>query len=432
MKIGFVLTNFLPNNIGGTEVYVYRLIKYLERLNIISFVLIISKTSDTNEYVYNGIKIYEIPTIENQKSERSIYLNKIVEIEKPELIHVHELIMPNGFNYLDLLYFKQLNLPVITTLHLARYSCFMQNLQFEGSKECNALADRVKCSKCFLSQKGVGIFSAPLTSFSQLLHQKKVKFNSPVSRLNTTLNIYYILDKHLNGLEQIFKNSDYVIAISKWYYDALFQFSNQLKLKLIETGTLSRPEKVKIPNRTLVFAYIGRASYDKGLDLLIDAFLELNSSEYQLNIYAEYMSSVDDFIHALHNKTKLIANIKWYNSFEPDKIVEILHSIDVIVVPSRIVEMSPLVIHEGKSLNKYIVASYNKGIDEVLENYELKSIYYKNTTRHLLNTLREINPSKLFTNKVNLVEAITFDNTSRNYYELYEYVLSNKEKMSID
>ena len=79
MKIGFVLTNFLPNNIGGTEVYVYRLIKYLERLNIISFVLIISKTSDTNEYVYNGIRIYEIPTIENQKSERSIYLSKIVE-----------------------------------------------------------------------------------------------------------------------------------------------------------------------------------------------------------------------------------------------------------------------------------------------------------------------------------------------------------------
>jgi hypothetical protein len=78
------------------------------------------------------------------------------------------------------------------------------------------------------------------------------------------------------------------------------------------------------------------------------------------------------------------------------------------------------------------VASYNKGIDEVLENYELKSIYYKNTTRHLLNTLREINPSKLFTNKVNLVEAITFDNTSRNYYELYEHVLTNKEKMSID
>jgi glycosyltransferase involved in cell wall biosynthesis len=404
----------------------------LERLNIISFVLIISKTSDTNEYVYNGIRIYEIPTIENQKSERSIYLSKIVEIEKPDLIHVHELIMPNGFNYTDLVYFKQLNLPVITTLHVARYSCFMQNLQFEGSEECNALADRVKCSKCFLAQKGVGIFSAPLTSFSQLLHQKKVKINSPVSRLNTTLNIYNILDKHLNGLEQIFKNSDYVIAISKWYYDALVQFSNQIKLKLIETGTLTRPKNVKIPKDTLVFAYIGRASYDKGIDLLIDAFIELNSNEYQLHIYTEYTSSEDDFIHALHNKTKLITNIKWYNPFVPDKIVDVLQGIDVIVVPSRIVEMSPLVIHEGKSMNKYIVASYSKGIHEVLENYEHKSIYIKNTTRQLLNTLREINPTKLLSKKVNLDDAVTFDNTSRNYYELYEYVLTNKEKISVD
>lgn len=178
MKIGYALSNFLPTNIGGTEVYVYRLIKHLEQFNIISFVLIISRTSDTNEYVYNGIRIYEIPTIENQKSERSIYLAKIVEIEKPDLIHVHELIMPNGFNYADLLYFKQLNLPVITTLHVVRYSCFMQNLRFKGSEECNALADRVKCSKCFLSQKGVGVFTTPLTSFSQLLHQKeKIHFS---------------------------------------------------------------------------------------------------------------------------------------------------------------------------------------------------------------------------------------------------------------
>lgn len=432
MKIGYALSNFLPTNIGGTEVYVYRLIKHLEQFNIISFVLIISRTSDTNEYVYNGIRIYEIPTIENQKSERSIYLAKIVEIEKPDLIHVHELIMPNGFNYADLLYFKQLNLPVITTLHVVRYSCFMQNLRFKGSEECNALADRVKCSKCFLSQKGVGVFTTPLTSFSQLLHQKKKKFISPFSKINTTLNIYSILDKHLSGLEQIFKNSDYVIAISKWYYEALVQFSNQIKLKLIETGTLSRPEKVKIHKGTLVFAYIGRASYDKGIDLLIDAFIELNSSEYQLNIYTEYANGVDEFIQALLNKTKLITNIKWCKPFEPDKIAEVMQDIDVVVIPSRIVEMSPLVIHEGKSMSKYIVSSYSKGIVEVLDNYTHKSIYYKNTIQHLLNALREIEPSKLLINKANIDESLTFNNTAKKYYDLYEYALTNRKKNSVD
>jgi hypothetical protein len=83
-------------------------------------------------------------------------------------------------------------------------------------------------------------------------------------------------------------------------------------------------------------------------------------------------------------------------------------------------------------MNKYIVASYSKGIHEVLENYEHKSIYIKNTTRQLLNTLREINPTKLLSKKVNLDDAVTFDNTSRNYYELYEYVLTNKEKISVD
>lgn len=431
MKVGYLLTNFLPTNIGGTEVYVYRLIKDLERLNIMSFVLIISNRLDVYEYVYNGIKIYEIPSTESQKFDRGRCLTKIVEIEKPDLIHVHELIRPDGFNIDTLIYLKQFDLPIITTLHVLRYSCFMQNLQYKGSEDCNGIADRVKCSNCFLAQKGMGVFSAAIASFSKFLHQNKIKYNTPFTRINTALNIYSILDRHLNDLEQIFQNSDYVVSISKWYYDVLVQFNDTQKLKLIQTGVIKTPQKVNNSVEPLVFAYIGRASFDKGLDLLIDAFIELNSSITQLNIYTEYSDKCDHFIHELLDKTKSITNIKWLRSFDPDQIANVLDNVDVVVVPTRIVEMSPLVIHEGKSLNKIIIASYNKGTIEVLSDYEYKLIYPKNTIAHLANAMSEILNTKKSFNKSDSQEHITFDNTVLNNYKLYEYTMKKKSNTSI-
>lgn len=431
MKIGYLLTNFLPKNIGGTEVYVYRLIKYLDRLNIISFVLIVSERPDANEYVYNGIKIFEIPSSESPKFDRERYLARVLEIEKPDLLHIHEFIRPNGFNSLDLLFLRQFNLPLISTLHVLRYSCFMQNLKYKGLDECNGLADRLKCSKCFLAQKGMGVFSGPISSFSKLLHQKKVMFNSPFTRINTTLNLYSILDRHLNDLEQVFQNSDYVVTISKWYYDALVQFCDPQKLKLIETGAYSNPRRTNNSNKGVVFAYIGRSTYDKGLDVLIDAFINLNSSVAQLNIYTEYTNSGDNFIFDLLEKTKSFANIKWHKSFDPDDVADVLQKIDVIVVPSRIVEMSPLVIHEGKSMNKFIIASHSKGTVEVLNNYEHKLIYNKNKIAHLTNALSKILLSSNSFNKAYSHEIITFDNTAIENYKLYENALNNKRRISV-
>ncbi|MEN9371080.1 MAG: hypothetical protein RLZZ64_155, partial [Bacteroidota bacterium] len=39
MKVGFLLSSFLPYRIGGTEVYVYRLIRLLQQANLTCFVL---------------------------------------------------------------------------------------------------------------------------------------------------------------------------------------------------------------------------------------------------------------------------------------------------------------------------------------------------------------------------------------------------------
>jgi hypothetical protein len=110
MKVGFLLSSFLPRHTGGTEIYVYRLICELQKFNISCFVLNSGAEEFTTTYIYKGIKIIPVPSSVSGKEARFKMLEQIICDEQPDLFHVHELTGPDGFTVLDLEYFKKQNI----------------------------------------------------------------------------------------------------------------------------------------------------------------------------------------------------------------------------------------------------------------------------------------------------------------------------------
>jgi glycosyltransferase involved in cell wall biosynthesis len=429
MKVGFLLSSFLPYSIGGTEVYVYRLIKFLQQANLSCFVLTSSKTGAESEYIHQGIRVIKIPPALSFQSNRHEILQQIIAAEKPDLFHVHELINPDGFTTADLEFVSRCHVPIVTTLHVLRYSCFMQDLKYKGKSNCNGIPERMKCTTCFLSGKIVGILSRPIASLSKYLFDKNHIIHSGSGKLNTLCNIYSILSQHIDTLDLIFEYSSAVVAVSSWYQQMLSAINTSPKLQLIQTGMFAAVQDSKrLPDDKITFAYCGRLTPDKGIDMLIEAFISINNNSHQLNIYADTGSEEKAFIEKYLEKTSSFANIHWCEPFAPDDAAAVLAAADVLVVPTKITEMSPLVIHEAKSAGIFIIASNNKGNVETLEHYHRSIVYPENKVASLVHAILQMtDPLLTLPEVVEDAKPSYFENTVSQHISLYNEVVSQHQ-----
>jgi glycosyltransferase involved in cell wall biosynthesis len=427
MKVGFILSSFLPRHTGGTEIYVYRLICELQKFNISCFVLNSSAEEFTTTYIYKGIRIIPVLSCVSDKEARFKMLEQIICDEQPDLFHVHELTGPDGFTVLDLEFFRNQNIPVVTTLHVLRYSCFMQDLSYKGKAECDGLPDAMKCTKCFLTRKKVGIITEPVTLLSEYLFKYNVRLGFLSGKLDTMCNSYSIVFEHIQTLHKIIACSNAVVAITKWYHSILQGIVPFNKLNLIQTGAfLLDVNSVRKNAVGLVFGYLGRLTPDKGIDLLIDAFISMKDNPNQLKIYADISNLEDPFISSLVNKTKFLSNVHWCKPFQPDDVKDAIAQLDVVVVPTRITEMSPLVIHEAKAMGKFILASSNRGNNEILSDFKNAYTYQENTVHALALALQHVQHKLLdFSEFTKPDKVYTFETTARQYLSLYNSLLNN-------
>lgn len=421
MKIAFLLSSFLPDHTGGTEVYVYRLIRHLQTFGVSCFVINSIEGEGATQYTYEGIRVFSIASAAINSQLRVEALSRLIETELPDIIHLHELIRPHGFTEQDLEFFHQSGIPLITTLHVSRYSCFMQDLKYLGKYECDGIPSASKCTRCFLSRKGMGIFTQPVALVSKFLYDNSIPFPLPTGKAATMLKSYSIVATHLAILKRILAISKCVVTVAQWYHDILKSLVPVDRLYFIPTGTLPLLGQTgKKRKGELVFGYLGRLTADKGIDLLIDSFLLSCKSIHQLKIFADISDQADPFIVSLLNKTRSVSNVLWSDPFHPDSISAILDDIDVVVVPTRITEMSPLVIHEAKAAGKFILASNNRGNIELLKYYPKSVIYQENSIVSLKSGIDKIIEKFSDLISVNIDNSeVTFEDTAREYHLLY-------------
>ncbi|MBY0546287.1 MAG: glycosyltransferase [Candidatus Obscuribacterales bacterium] len=201
---------------------------------------------------------------------------------------------------------------------------------------------------------------------------------------------------------------------------------NEKLISLVPFGIDTAPLEIhrcKEPSTTLRIGFIGTLFEHKGPDLLIDAFNALpTNADAILKIYGN-PEQFPEFGQKLLKQAASGANaakIEFCGTFANEKLGAVLQQLDVLVVPSRWYENTPLVIQSALATATPLVATNLGGMAELIHHevngllFELNSVnslreqlHRLLTDRSLLLQLRDnIKPERTVPQMVDDIEAV--------------------------
>lgn len=439
MKVLHALNHFLPQQTAGTEIYTWALCNFLKQQGV-SLRLIVPNYGEGNslDYIYGDLSVHKYA--ESSIVDRSLvmgfraadglpnfisYLNKF----KPDIVHFHELAGSNGISLLHFKAAKASGAKVIMTFHLAGYSCKTGTLLNKEKYMCDGLINLKKCSVCFLHTKGFKSMAPFIVGASDFLHKLSFDLSQCNHRLGTALSIVSQLSKQKINLHSLVSLCEKVVVISRWYQqNLLLNGIGKHKLHFISQGlpfkTDFYPLKEKESKHPLLLIFLGRINKFKGLHLLIEALMTLDSSLVKLSIFG----NSDDMTYEaeLRAKTNEMENVSWRGKLLQDDVVSTLHQHDILCLCSTFSEMSPLVIQEAFAARIPVLASNVYGNAEQIQHNHNGLLFHFNNVEDLrYQILRCINePLLLYTLAKNIKAPRSFEEVGKEYYTLYKNLLN--------
>lgn len=442
MKIVFCLNHFLPQQVAGTEIYTFSLIKEMMSRGVDCLVVIPHYESrKSRTYTVEGVRViqYAEPSVIDRDlnmgkkpAEGLPVFKKILKKEKPDIVHFQEMSAGNGISIFNVKAAKEIGAKIIMTFHLAVYSCRTGDLMYKSKELCDGIIDEKKCSICFIHKKGYQQYSIPLWTISEQLFKLNLDSSNMQNRIGTALSVPFIIKQLRENLMEISNNCDQLVVLTDWYRKVLSRNGiPKKKMKLILQGLPLKEtvEKVehKFNNLPLRLMFIGRISHLKGIHHLINAMRHLDPLKVSLHIFG----STTDLEYETHWKRESVAmpNVKWMGQLEQAQVIPTMRRYHALVLPSTFSEMSPLVIQEAFAAGIPVVASNIYGNAEQV-NHDVNGLLFEfnNADSLAIQINRLVDQESLLEYLTsNVKPPRSFAQVGDEYYHLYRELLKKQE-----
>lgn len=158
---------------------------------------------------------------------------------------------------------------------------------------------------------------------------------------------------------------------------------NPVDFKIFNLDNVSRireRESLNIKENDFVIGYVGRLHYNKGVDILIEAFeiLSKKSSKYLLVLSGD--GPQRQYLEQICERTGLISRVKFLGMC--NNIPEIMATFDVSVVPSRKEPFGRVAV-EFMRMKTPVVSSGVGGLSEIIEDNITGIITKENTPSYI-------------------------------------------------
>ena len=453
LKVLLAVHVFFPEHFYGTETYTLDLAKQLINRGHEPVVLTATPCGEKGSgrdwecYEYEGVKVYRIDlNLRPHSRFKDTYYRKdlapllreiITEID-PHIAHVTHLINHTAV-LLEIL--KGLGIPTVATLTDFYGICFNNKLERYDGTLCNGpnrastncLACYLKAISCQNKVRGIRKF---LLSNNSLLRisASGLRFLTNAPGLNKGLLAGQVMDvtmrtktlRHLYGIyERMIAPTDFLYEAYKkngFYPERLVKINFGIELRRVREVS---KEKACKRGKT-VFGYIGQIAPHKGVDLLVNAFMALAGDHGQLVLYGPHDQD-PGYMTELQRLARGNSAVEFAGTFPPKELGRRLSELDVLVIPSRWYENSPLVLLYALASKTPVIVSDVKGLSEFVIDGINGYTFKKDDANHLRIIMQDLlnHPERL----ARLSNNSSYDKDVSDYADevlnIYQSVLGN-------
>jgi glycosyltransferase involved in cell wall biosynthesis len=299
-----------------------------------------------------------------------------LERERPEVVHFHHLIKL-GLDLVEVA--RERGLPTVYTAHDYYPICHRYTLLRPDLSRCDARGDSLACSRCDLAQAHLnaqpelgdyqaGVLPSQLgaaawETLQGILAGEAEAHGVAPEACRAASELRSELDQRR---ARAYRGFDLVLAPSRYLIGELVRGGFEREriqhapLGFDNSDLTSLPPVRVEPGRAVHFAYLGGLGKHKGVHVLLDAFARVPNGA-ELSVWG--FSSDRAYVELLRRRCGEVG-AQWRGAYERTDLPEIMASIDALVVPSIWVENYPLVIHEGFSAGRPVLASALGAIPE--------------------------------------------------------------------
>lgn len=387
MKIAFFVHCFFPDHFYGTETYTLDLARHYRAMgHDVTVVTAIFQGEArapelVSRYTHAGIPVIAIDKnqLPHSRVKETYYqpdmrgvLEKELRALQPDLVHVTHLI---NHTAVLLEVTGQLGIPTYATFTDFFGFCLNNKLEAADGGLCAGPSpSRVNCVACHLKDAAPSPHAPPWMRWAM----------SPATpRLvavgaNLARRLPGLRGGALDGLVQDITrrpdilgglyNTGYKAAVAPTAFLGNAYRGNGIGVPLHDIHFGVDVDRSPKPHRAAghipVIGFIGQIAPHKGTDLLIDAFRALPPGTAALRIHGPknqdraYMASLLEQAQGL--------DVQFLGTFPPERMAEVLGGMDLLVIPSRWYENSPLVLLNALATHTPVLVSDVAGMTEFL------------------------------------------------------------------
>lgn len=376
---------FLPESIGGTEVYIASLASALGQFGVDCAVAVFRPDGIERSFRYGGIEVREfvVPPASGRfvAEHARVWCGPSTASFRQwagtfDVYHQHALTSACGLVVLDTA--RTVGCATVFTHHVPDVHCLSGTMVLDGAGVCDGRIDETACARCWAIHRGLaplaaGAVASPLAApVGRLIGRVLPK------RLSTALSARELVAGKRQQLVELAAAADQVVAVCEWLRAALV--ANGMPgecLNLVRQGlAMNTPSPGRIDcgrhHGTVRVAYLGRCTEVKGIDVAVSALRALDDQPgVTLDLHFTEPSGGPDAAYAarLRRLAEGDARIRFAGPLPPSEVAHALRAFDIVVVPSRWLETGPLIVLEALSAGAVVVGSDRGGIAELARIY---------------------------------------------------------------
>ena len=388
MKIAYVVHQFFPRHITGTETYTFELAKSMQERGYEVSVLCYEHSTFKGvprkgvlHDEYNGLPVTRFCYDSRKWKEPALYEYYNPEFgemsldffgkEKPDVVHfTHNSLLSTSL--IDSA--EQLGLPIMLTLTDFWYICPSMQLIRGDGKPCKGPDDDLPCIDCYYLASGSDI-TAPLRRLFPERLRKKAEDIREAIRKKIILTLAgkdrftkAVLDRP-DFLKEKMSHFDVVIAPTIFLRDTFVKAGyDEDRFRVINfginLGLLAGIEKKKAPR--LRVGFVGTLREHKGPHLLLEALRKLERDDIEVAIYGSE-KQFPEYAARLRALAGDDRRVRFCGTFPREDIGRVLANMDVLVMPSMWHENSPLMLLYALASRTPVITSDSGGLSEFIE-----------------------------------------------------------------